>query len=623
LYGFAVTRNGDTSVQPFSPFAPIITTPLGYSNYFDGNGDYLDFAANSAFTMGTGDFTIELWFYSLTSYVSGNGYLLDLGSNGTRLQIFNNQINFTPVAGSFIGGTAGSGLAVGVWYHLAAVRLGSTMTLYLNGSSIGTVTNSSNLTDNDCRIAGYGGGTGYEYNGYISNLRIVKGTAVYTSSFTPPTSPLTAISGTSLLTCQSNSFIDNSTNNFTITVNGNVALRTFNPFGNTSITGGNAVYSIGNVGGTLYFDGTGDYLTMPSTTALSFGTLPFTVECWIYNTSSAAANKMILNRWSGSTGDSYQLFLRSNNRICWQVFNQNSADVAALDVPINSWTHIVWTRVSNSGYLYVNGVLRDTATFSNSSNGNGVATVGADQSGTAPFSGYISNLRVIKGVALYTSGFVPPVAPVTPVANTTLLLSGSNSGLIDYTSKNILETVGNTQLSAVVKKFGSSSMYFDGSGDYLSTPSFVINDLNGDFTVEAWIYRNGSGVLHPIFNLGDYQGSSGILFYVTSGNALAIFTNNGLAMSGGTVSATTWTHVALVRSGSGSGNIKLYVNGTSVGTPATNNTTFTGRLLIGADLYGGSITNFMNGYIDDLRITKGIARYTSNFTPPTEAFITF
>jgi hypothetical protein len=160
-------------------------------------------------------------------------------------------------------------------------------------------------------------------------------------------------------------------------------------------------------------------------------------------------------------------------------------------------------------------------------------------------------------------------------------------------------------------------MYFDGTGDYLSIASNSLNNLSGDFTVEAWIYRTVSGVLHPIFDLGDYAGASGILFYVTSGNALAVFTNNGLAMSGGTVSPAAWTHVALVRSGTGSGNMKLYLNGVSVGTPATNTTTFSGTLLVGADLYNTAITNFMNGYISDVRVLKVAALYTVNFTPPT------
>ena len=102
------------------------------------------------------------------------------------------------VAGNSIQSATGVGMTVGQWTHVAAVRSGSTMTLYVNGTSVGSTTNSSNLTDTLFRI-GSAGYTGDYFTGYISNVRVVKGTAVYTGSFTPSTTPLTAVSGTSLL----------------------------------------------------------------------------------------------------------------------------------------------------------------------------------------------------------------------------------------------------------------------------------------------------------------------------------------------------------------------------------------------------------------------------------------
>jgi hypothetical protein len=158
----------------------------GSSMYFDGTGDSLDFPTSTFFTMGTGDFTIECWYYSPVGYATGNAYLFDLGVNGTRVQLASNQLYFIAVAGSGVTGAAGIGTGASTWYHLAIARSGSTITVYVNGTSIGNVTNASNLTDNDCRIGQYGGG-GNGFNGYIQDFRITKGYARYTANFTPPT----------------------------------------------------------------------------------------------------------------------------------------------------------------------------------------------------------------------------------------------------------------------------------------------------------------------------------------------------------------------------------------------------------------------------------------------------
>jgi hypothetical protein len=125
-----------------------------------------------------------------------------------------------------------------------------------------------------------------DFLGYVSNVRVVKGTALYTSSFTPSTTPLTAVSGTSLLTCQSNSFKDNSTNNFTITRNGDTKVTNTNPFQINS-------------GQSYYFDGSGDSLYAVSSPNFTFGTGDFTIEFWLYF--NATANRQDI-MWISTTG---------------------------------------------------------------------------------------------------------------------------------------------------------------------------------------------------------------------------------------------------------------------------------------------------------------------------------
>jgi hypothetical protein len=106
-------------------------------------------------------------------------------------------------------------------------------------------------------------------------------------------------------------------------------------------------------------------------------------------------------------------------------------------------------------------------------------------------NGYISDIRVVKGTAVYTTTFTPPTAPLNAITNTSYLLKFTNAGIYDHAMLNDLETVGNAQVSTSVVKYGTGSMYFDGAGDYLSRPASSLYALGtGDFTIEAWVYAN-------------------------------------------------------------------------------------------------------------------------------------
>jgi hypothetical protein len=133
------------------------------------------------------------------SSLPSNGYLIDLGTpNGVRFQIFSNQIYFALASGSNVLASAGVGLSLNTWYHIAGVRSSGTLTLYINGVSAGSVSNTLNITDTNCTI-GCNGSIIDFFPGYITNLRILKGTALYTANFTPPTAPLAPITNTKLL----------------------------------------------------------------------------------------------------------------------------------------------------------------------------------------------------------------------------------------------------------------------------------------------------------------------------------------------------------------------------------------------------------------------------------------
>jgi len=204
----------------------------------------------------------------------------------------------------------------------------------------------------------------------------------------------------------------------------------------------------------------------------------------------------------------------------------------------------------------------------------------------------------------------------------------SSGSFIDNSLNNFaITSSGGAGLSTSQYKFGGASAYFDGSGDYLTTPlSSNLQFGTGDFTIECWNYMIARINSDPaIFsNYNSYTIGALSLF---AGHGAASTTSyqvaiNGAAfptIQGGTIAYNTWVHLAVVRN---SGTIKLYVNGTSVGTPYSTAVTLNG---VGSLFYIGSTgdslaTGYINGYIDEVRITKGVARYTSNFTPQSFAF---
>jgi hypothetical protein len=195
--------------------------------------------------------------------------------------------------------------------------------------------------------------------------------------------------------------------------------------------------------------------------------------------------------------------------------------------------------------------------------------------------------------------------------------------------------VGNAQISTAINNaFGANTgvMKFDGTGDYLinsSINSTLYQFRTGDFTVEFWLYPTTVSVVQYLIDFRDpASGSSaGIQWFLNASAKLGIYVGITAVITASTtsISANTWTHVALVKNGTGSGNYKFYINGNADATTGTNTTDLTQGFLTVATSStqrNTAATDKLSGYIQDLRITKGYARYTANFTPPTAAFPT-
>ena len=625
---FTVTRAGNTTQGTFSPFSQ-----TGWSNYFDGSSDHLLVAASTGSwgDFGTGDFTIEAWIYTPAvsalqgicgAHTGGQNDTWQFRLNGSTLELFgaNGQACAATTA-----------VSANQWVFVTVSRSGANAYLGVNGS-VNTVAITAGVNGLFSATSGgnvsvanlYSTPSAHWFTGYISNLRIRKGTAAYTSSFTPPTAALTAISNTQLLTCQSNRFVDNSTNAFAITVNGNTAVQAFAPFNPTT------AYAAGTVGGSGYFDGTGDYLTVADNAAFEFGGGDFTIECWVYNTGT---NGFIVSQQDNSTapGSSFILFISSGALVGLVYYNGSS--VASItdptSFPLNQWVHTALVRSSNTITLYLNGTSKGTAGVSSGiNNSSQTLAIGARNNGSDPLTGYISNLRIVKGTAVYTSAFTPPTAPLTAISGTSLLLSGTNGGITDAAAKNVLETVGGAAISTTQSKWGGSSMAFDsGLGSYLLLPSpqtqnFVFG--SGDFTIEFFIFFTATAQFMHIYDQrpAATDGAYPTIRLSTGGNQLEYVSGGSVRIAGGSITTNVWYHVALSRSGT---STKLFLNGTQVGSTFTDTTSYlngTNRPFIGRSGYHTVDPFYLGGYINDLRITKGYARYTANFTPPTQAFPT-
>ena len=603
---FLITRNGNTTQGTFTPYGS------NWSNYFDGTGDYLEIASSTAFAFGTGNFTVEAWIYPLayggtvagasifgTVAGSASGYSLNLGESQDRMRIISNA------SGTWADNlvvSAGGGAPLNTWSHIAWVRNGNSMTIYKNGTSVATMSGVSAYNFTSPVNAGFigffwDGGSTRTFNGYISNSRVIKGTALYTSSFTPSTTPLTAVANTQLLTCQSNRFIDNSANNFTIIKYQDTSIQRFSPFSPSDI------YSANTIGGSAYFDGSGDYLEAASNAEFA---LPgdFTYECWFNSDNTGTTSQFM----EVPVSNGLQLYY-SGSQIFVSAYGVSALITYTYTMPVGAWTHMAVVRsgtASNNLVLYINGVSVATASY-NSSFPQGAFRIG----GTSYyFKGYISNCRLVKGTAVYTSNFTPPTAPVTAVANTQLLCNFTDAAVTDYSMMVNLESLGDAKITTANSRVGGSAIYFDGNGDYLTAPSTAIFAFGtGAYTIEAWVYVTSRSTEGSIWATGSQNNN----LLITTGGLLRLY--NGTSYTGTTVIAlNTWAHVAVVRTSTATNGTQLFVNGVSdlVFTDTTNQTSATTGI-IGVNNTGSN--QYFPGYIDDLRVTKGYARYTGNFTP--------
>lgn len=418
--------------------------------------------------------------------------------------------------------------------------------------------------------------------------------------------------------------------------------KTVSVFGNTQISTTQSKYG----GSSIKFPGsTASFLSVVDSDDLSLLNSDFTLEWWQY---CLATTGYILGKGDAATAAGSELsFVASGSRTIYY----NGGGTASLSIAsvVNTWEHIAIVRNGTSLNAYKNGIEVSSTTFIAGASINNTAQplkIGAYATGA--LNGYIDSLRITKGVARYTTTFdpetdtylsYPTVAPPSDpyIDNVVLHLKGDDvdgsTAIVDESpTPKTISVFGTAQISTAQSKYGGSSIYLNGSGNYLSTPAtadFLFG--TGDFTVEGWINTASLLFQNSFYRrvfVSAYNGSSsGVVIQLRGSSTSAMNTVSVGYGDPELILATCpnllgqWFHLAVVRA---SGTLYVFTNGTLAGSVANStniaaqsSSFYVGRLSAGFDLWAH------NGYFDSIRITKGVGRYTANFDPETDTYLAY
>jgi len=390
-------------------------------------------------------------------------------------------------------------------------------------------------------------------------------------------------------------------------------------------------YNSGN-GGYLVFDGSNDYVN--STSISSQFTSDITVEAWVYLSSYPGDWVRIIGTGgnSGVFGGNRTFGLWYNGpfsgRILWQRYGAGDPSIFPVSptLSIGTWHHIVATTSGSSHVLYLNASSIGTATAAGPWAASGENITIGFAGFHAYHNGRMSNLRLYNralSAAEIQQNYnalksrYPGGDPDYDKVSLLLRMNGSNGSttFTDGSINNFTVTVfGNAQVTTTDPKFGTGSLTLDGSGDYLTLPANAAFQFGtGDFTVECWVYVNSGNSNKGLFTFGTTNSGLAVLIYL---NQWYLTTAGGGGTPMGGATTDTWQHLAVTRSGS---SLRMFINGIQLGSTLSNSTNLSDNALKIGYYYTPTLGGFaftIDARIDDFRVTKGLARYTSDFTPP-------
>lgn len=415
-------------------------------------------------------------------------------------------------------------------------------------------------------------------------------------------------------------------------------------FGQVQLSNAQMKFSTGTRGGSILFDGTGDY-ALADNQPLFPATDDFTAECFVYFTDTSGDKAIFSQHGDSGTsnaGSRFFIAVQSNNKVDVYLRNSGNSDwsfriFGTTTISTNTWTHVAVVRNSNTFTLYINGTNDGSASSSDSIIQSDFAIGALSNNGAYDLLGYIDEIR-ISDTARYTGNFTAPTSAFTPDVNTKLLLHGDgpygsdgNFHIVDDIGDlrpidvhiQTAYTVGSgsaPSISTAQAKFGSSSFRMNDNSGHCQFPT---PEWGSELTLEFWFkpdstsagLQHMSGVWggspHGGFNHLISLSGANVRCYVFGGSTFRL--NNVLI---GTISNTDWHHVAITWDGS---TYRTFLDGTMGATSSSSDAPgFDQHQVTWVGTVGGTSDTFA-GYIDEYRQSK-TARYTANFTPSGSQF---
>jgi hypothetical protein len=536
--------SGSGGFLPFDFSAP----PQRVSASFNGVGQSLQspISGTRGVFIFTGDFTVEGWFY--TTSVTGNHYLFTLGTETTgRYSLY--LVGAALTSNLYGGGavTYTSTLSTSTWYHIAVVRSGSTVKVYVNGTADATTDTQAGTIGNGVLRIGADSSGATRHIGNISNIRTTS-TAVYTGNFTSPTKPLTPVSYT--------------------------------------YTGGSALFNASQL----------QALTVPANAAFTLGTNNFTIEFWLNQNYRGPYDSPF-----GYTGTSQSFYwpIGTSQNFPYLSGTGTFSITGGTLPPLNTWNHYALVRNGFTMSYYLNGALVGTAmgNFTLSAQ-TAPLVIGAqaNASATNVISGNITNFRWVKGQAVYTSAFTSPTAPLSAITTSATTITG---GSLSFTTRGATGVATYATLSPAIT-FGTSSwtieafVYLNDTGanniiGTSTTPGMMfyfsgatVNLQNNFGQILTWSFNSALSTWYHV--AASYDGT--YINVWVNGNQLPINTTtygrqswaNGSFATGNQIASNSWSGSSAYGSNMLINNLRVVVGSVVYATASTTITVPTAQL---------------------------------------------
>jgi hypothetical protein len=386
----------------------------------------------------------------------------------------------------------------------------------------------------------------------------------------------------------------------------------------------------------MLLNGSDNYLTAPDHADwdLVKDTTNYTIHFWVKHTDHAGVEGYIQQNEDGN--NHWEITHNHGSGLKFEVVSGSASIIdtgAAGEITDTNWHHVALVKTSTTYSLYLDGTRVGTVTDASTDTFAGDLYIGKER--VSYLDGYMDEVVISQdnhlGAASSATCTVPTTAR-TSDANTKLLLHMESLDTSSTTAPKIPTFVGTAQLDTAQYKdltgytTTRASLLLDGDSDYVTIPDSADWDFTADYTIEMWIKtadKTTDTTYRRLYNHGTQGVAADLDLYIlnTTGAISVCIGTETSAITGTTdISDNNWHHIALARSGS---NTKLFVDGVQDGSTFSGSEDLTNaaNLCIGA--YLPATNGRFNGYLDEIRISKGIARWTANFTPPTSEYGTW